>query len=104
MCIEFYSPSIIDILHITPDKNADFVGNDVFKFLSQHTASLSRDFKFKVKESMRVGMAISANINLLTLRSLTRRAEDRFVTHWTPLKDERGAVRQIILTLALTNV
>ena len=64
---------IVDVLGITNRTSQDFVGGNIFKFLGQHTASLPREFKSKVKEALRLGSAISASINLFTLRSLARR-------------------------------
>jgi hypothetical protein len=29
-----------------------------------------------------------------------RRVEERYVTYWTPLKDEEGRVKQVVLTIA----
>lgn len=29
-----------------------------------------------------------------------RRREERYVSHWTPLKDEEGRVRWVVLTIA----
>lgn len=91
------------MLGITVRNNQDFVGADIFKFLGQHTASLPREFKNKVKLALKNGQAISASINLYTLRSLARsRSDDRFFTHWTPTKDEHGAVKYIVLTMSST--
>lgn len=89
------------MLGITVRNNQDFVGADVFKFLGQHTATLSREFKNKVKAALKNGQAISASIDLFTLRSLARsRSDDKFFTHWTPTKDEHGAVKYVILTIS----
>jgi hypothetical protein len=29
-----------------------------------------------------------------------RRVEDRYVSHWTPLKDEEGRTKWVVLTIA----
>ncbi|KAL8705303.1 MAG: hypothetical protein Q9201_001590 [Fulgogasparrea decipioides] len=100
--IHFYSLGIADVLGITNSSNNDFVGNNVFKFLSNHTATLPREFKSKVKEALRQGQAISASINLFTLRSLARHGDDKFYTHWTPCKDEKGVVKYVVVTLSST--
>ncbi|KAI4198936.1 MAG: hypothetical protein LQ346_002665 [Caloplaca aetnensis] len=100
--IHFYSLGIADVLGITNRTNHDFVGNNVFKFLGQHTATLPREFKSKVKEAMRQGQALSASINLFTLRSLARHGDDKFYTHWTPCKDEHGKVKYVVVTLSST--
>ncbi|KAI4164637.1 MAG: hypothetical protein LQ342_001611 [Letrouitia transgressa] len=100
--IQFYSLGIIDVLGITNRTSQDFVGNNIFKFLGQHTSSLSRDYKSKVKESLRRGQPISISINLFTLRSLARQSDDKFFTHWTPCKDENGATKFVVITLSST--
>ncbi|KAL8995124.1 MAG: hypothetical protein Q9188_006884 [Gyalolechia gomerana] len=98
--IQFYSLGIAEVLGITDRNNQDFVGNNVFKFLAQHTATLPREFKSKVKDALKQGQPISASINLFTLKSLARHGDDKFYTHWTPCKDEKGAVKYVIVTLS----
>lgn len=101
--IQHYSLGIVDMLGITNKSGHDFVGADIFKFLGQHTASLPREYKTKVKDALRRGQAISASINLFTLRSLARsKGDDKFFTHWTPCKDEKGAIAYVIVTLSST--
>ncbi|KAI4144653.1 MAG: hypothetical protein L6R39_004099 [Caloplaca ligustica] len=100
--IQFYSAGIADVLGITNRKDGEFVGNNIFKFLGQHAATLPREFKSKVKEALRQGQAISASINLFTLRSLARNGDDKFYTHWTPCKDEHGKVKYAVVTLSST--
>ncbi|KAL8681107.1 MAG: hypothetical protein Q9186_002759 [Xanthomendoza sp. 1 TL-2023] len=100
--IQFYSIGVADILGITNRTNQDFVGNNVFKFLGQHTATMPREFKHKVKDALKSGQAISASINLFTLRSLARHGDDKFYTHWTPCKDEKSVVKYVVVTLSST--
>ncbi|KAL8839399.1 MAG: hypothetical protein Q9170_001738 [Blastenia crenularia] len=100
--IQFYSLGIADTLGITNRTNQDFVGNNVFKFLAQHTAALPKEFKSKVKVALRQGQPITASVNLFTLRSLARNGDDKFYTHWTPCKDEKGAVKYAVVTLSST--
>ncbi|KAI4206888.1 MAG: hypothetical protein LQ348_000781 [Seirophora lacunosa] len=98
--IHFYSLGIADVLGITNRSNNEFVGNNIFKFLGQHTATLPREFKSKVKEALKQGQSISASLNLFTLRSLARHGDDKFYTHWTPCKDENGSVKYVVVTLS----
>lgn len=98
--IHFYSLGIADVLGITNRSNNEFVGNNIFKFLGQHTATLPREFKSKVKEALKQGQSISASLNLFTLRSLARHGDDKFYTHWTPCKDENGNVKFVVVTLS----
>ncbi|KAL8974494.1 MAG: hypothetical protein Q9197_001256 [Variospora fuerteventurae] len=98
--IHFYSLGIADVLGITNRSNNEFVGNNIFKFLGQHTATLPREFKSKVKEALRQGQSISASLNLFTLRSLARHGDDKFYTHWTPCKDEGGNIKYLVVTLS----
>jgi len=101
--IQHYSLGIVDVLGITNKSSHDFVGSNIFKFLGQHTAALPREYKSKVKDALRHGQAISASINLFTLRSLARsRGDDKFFTHWTPCKDEKGAIAYVVVTLSST--
>ena len=98
--IQFYSMGIVDVLGITNKGSSDFVGNNIFKFLAQYTTSLPREFKSKVKEALKGGQAISASISLFTLKSLARRGDDKFFTHWTPCKDENGVTKYVVVTLS----
>lgn len=100
--IQFYSQGVTEILGITNKANPDFVGSNVFKFLGQHTTSLPREYKSKVQYALKHGQAISASIQLFTLRSLARRGDDKFFTHWTPCKDETGATKYVVVTLSST--
>lgn len=100
--IQFYSLGVADVLGITNSADGEFVGNNVFKFLAQHTTSLPREYKSKVKDALKHGQAISASIQLFTLRSLARRGDDKFFTHWTPCKDENGATKYAVVTLSST--
>lgn len=100
--IQFYSLGVADVLGMTDSAPRDIVGNNVFRFLSQHTTSLPREYKSKVKDALKHGLAISASIQLLTLRSLARRSDDKFFTHWTPCKDEKGEVKYVVVTLSST--
>lgn len=101
--ISHYSLGIVDVLGITNKSNHDFVGSNIFKFLAQHTTALPREYKSKVKDALKHGQAISASINLFTLRSLARsKGDDKFFTHWTPCKDERGSIAYVVVTLSST--
>lgn len=101
--ISHYSLGIVDILGITNKGSHDFAGSNIFKFLAQHTTTLPREYKSKVKDALKHGQAISASINLFTLRSLARsKGDDKFFTHWTPCKDERGSIAYVVVTLSST--
>ncbi|KAL9127103.1 MAG: hypothetical protein Q9217_003953 [Psora testacea] len=102
LSIQHYSHGIVELLGISNRTSHDFVGNNIFKFLTQHTATLPREFKSKVQYALKHGQAISASINLFTLRSLARRSDDKFFTHWTPTKDEHGRVKYVVVTLSST--
>lgn len=81
--IQYYSLGIVDMLGITNKSSHEFVGNNIFRFLAQHTTNLPREYKSKVKDALKHGQAISASINLFTLRSLARsNGDDKFFTHW----------------------
>ena len=84
------------MLYPAKPNSGQIVGIDVFRFLSLHAASMSRDFKSKVKGALKVGAAVSVDLSLCTRQY---HGFEKFVTHWTPLKDEKGAVRFAVLTL-----
>ncbi|KAF2483818.1 hypothetical protein BDY17DRAFT_294483 [Neohortaea acidophila] len=72
-------------------------GTDIFQFLGSHAPGwLSSDFQSSVKAALKGGTAISVP---MTLYSRPDMALSKFVCHWTPLKDEKGAVAWVVLTL-----
>lgn len=73
------------------------VGSDVFKFLASHSSGpLGSDFKHAVRSKLGTGQPISVELKLYIQRSM---GFESYVLHWTPLKDEHGNVRWIVLTL-----
>ncbi|KUJ16946.1 uncharacterized protein LY89DRAFT_616615 [Mollisia scopiformis] len=120
LSIQHYSPGIIDMLclNLPNGSIAPIYNKDIFKVLSEHTSSASsssaaKAFRYSVRESLKVGKAVSVETGLLTgfeERKGTgwfggkdegmRRVEERYVTHWTPLKDEEGRVRWVVLSIA----
>ena len=90
----------MDLLYVNEQDGAQFVGRDIFQVLSQHATSISRDFKYKVKEPLAAGRAVSVDISMLEPHAMARRFDVKFVTHWTPLKDEEGEATFVILTLS----
>ena len=100
--IMFHSKNVVDILAVNSPIHLPFIGRDVFRVLADCTISPPRNFKSDIKRSIDVGQAISATVRLATPRSVTGGSsrEQSFVTHWTPLKDEHGAVSHIVLTLS----
>ena len=123
LLIQHYSPGIIDMLclNLPNGSIAPIFNKDIFKVLSEHSSSsssTSKAFKQTVRDALRGGKAVSVEIGLLTgyeerrggrfgggfgggdgVRTL-KRVEERYVTHWTPLKDEEGRVRWVVLTIA----
>jgi phototropin len=93
---------------------APIFNKDIFKILSEHSSSSSthKALKVTVKESIRKGNAISVELGLMTGMEIRRggftaiadrkvgRAEERYVSHWTPLKDEEGRTTWVVLTIA----
>ncbi|KAK0269266.1 hypothetical protein LTS16_003208 [Friedmanniomyces endolithicus] len=98
--ISFISPGIMDLLFPIKAKSAyqaQAIGSDVFKFLGNHgSGSISWDFKSAVKSALKMGQAISLEMKLCARPYM---GFERFLLHWTPLKDEVGAVTWVILTL-----
>ncbi len=97
--IEYYSPDILEMLIINPKAGTPFVGSDIFRTLAQHAPFMTKEFKTRIKDSLKMGRAVSSEINLSTRRSAAMRGNEKFATHWTPLKDEHGAVKWVVLTL-----
>ena len=98
--VQHYSQGVVELLGITKRSGQDHLGNNIFKFLAQYTTTLPREFKSKVQYAVKSGLSISTSINLFTLSSLTRPGDDKFFTHWTPMKDENGNIKYVIVTLS----
>ncbi|KAI9801375.1 MAG: hypothetical protein M1825_003354 [Sarcosagium campestre] len=97
--VQFYSKGIIDLLYVNAPEPADFIGKDIFKVLSQHATPVSRNFKSKVKEQLAAGRPVSLDTTLLTPRSIADEDDEKFASHWTPVKDQEGGVFYVVLTL-----
>ncbi|KAM3076853.1 hypothetical protein ACMFMG_003681 [Clarireedia jacksonii] len=116
---KFYSPGIIDILGLSLPNGAvvHIHDKDIFKVLSEHSpSSISRSYKNIVRDGLRLGHAVSIETGLLTGHEEVkksqgffgsgkqdrglRRAEEKYVCHFTPLKDEVGKVGWVVLTVA----
>ena len=70
---------------------------DIFKFLSNHgSGSISYDFKSTVRGALKMGSAVSLELKLCARPYM---GFEKFMLHWTPLKDEGGAVAWVVLTL-----
>lgn len=77
--------------------HAQAVGSDIFKFLANHgSGSLSWDFKSAVKGALKMGQSISLEAKLCARPYM---GFEKFILHWTPLKDETGAVQWVVVTL-----
>ena len=99
--ITFTSAGIIDLLFPIKAKtslgHAQAAGIDVFKFLTNHgSGSVGSEFKSSVKNALRMGQAISLDLKLCARPYM---GFERFVLHWTPLKNEQGGVNWVVLTL-----
>ncbi|KAK5111473.1 hypothetical protein LTR62_004925 [Meristemomyces frigidus] len=99
--ITFASGSVIDLLFpvkARPQGPAPAVGTDAFKYLGLHctSGSLSWDFKSAVKTALKSGQPISLELKLCAKPYM---GFERFLLHWTPLKDEEGVVAWVVLTL-----
>jgi hypothetical protein len=101
MTINFFSMSVIDILYGTKPMLGHVIGVNVFSFLDQHAVNIGRDFKSRVKSTLKAGQAISLELNLST-RKFMRYV--KFVTHWTPLKDDDGKVCYVVLALGSSQI
>ncbi|PMD23290.1 hypothetical protein NA56DRAFT_657347 [Hyaloscypha hepaticicola] len=119
LMIKHYSPGVIDMLCLNLPNGgiAPIYNKDIFKVLAEHSSSSSssvaKTFKTTVRDALRTGIAVSVEAGFLTgfeerkgtnwfgaPQEGLRRVEERYVTHWTPLKDEEGRVRMVVLTVA----
>ncbi|KAE9363619.1 hypothetical protein N431DRAFT_564246 [Stipitochalara longipes BDJ] len=119
LIIKHYSPGVIDMLCLNLPNGgiAPIYNKDIFKILAEHSSSSSSSvakvFRTTVRDALRIGKAVSVETGLLTgfeerkgttwfgaQQEGLRRVEERYVTHWTPLKDEEGKVKQVVLTIA----
>lgn len=99
--IHFYSEGVGAMLH--PGNTAGLVtGQDVFRFFKANMVGKETDYRSRVRLAVRNGSAISVEVRLQTRRSALYRGDERFVTHWTPLKDEDSATEWVVITLAPT--
>lgn len=83
--------------------NTPLVGREIFRFLSEYAIGLPRTFKTDVKRSISAGQAISTTIRLPIRRAsaMAPVGEEKYVTHWTPVKDANGDVSFVVMTLSL---
>ena len=104
LTVSFYSLAIIDMLAITADFEKELIDCDIFRVLAGHSQATNpsiKDFKHKIKSFLRLGKAVSSEIGLTVKRSgMIRRGLERFNTHWTPCKDEKGEVAWVVVTMA----
>ncbi|KAK2009740.1 hypothetical protein LZ32DRAFT_564169 [Colletotrichum eremochloae] len=100
--IRFYSEGVLDMLHPANNTVGLVAGQDVFRFLKQNMLNHQSDYKTRVRSAMRAGAPVSVEVRLQTRRSAQFRGDEKFMTHWTPLKDEKSAVHWIVITMAPT--
>lgn len=99
--VHFYSEGINEMLH--PGNTVGLVaGQEVFRFFKANMVSKETDYRSRVRTAVRGGNPISVEIRLQTRRSALYRGDERFITHWTPLKDEHSATEWVVITLAPT--
>ena len=87
------------MLCLSPAASVAFAGSNVFKVLKEHLTNTPRDYKSKVKAALRAGRAISVDVNMMTRQSVAKGRAEKVAIHWTPLKDDKGFVTYIVLTL-----
>ncbi|OQN95244.1 hypothetical protein B0A48_18623 [Cryoendolithus antarcticus] len=98
--ITFVSSGILDLLFPIKARTvqqAQAVGSEIFRFLANHGAgSVRSEFKAAVKSNLKMGQPISLDLKLCARPYM---GFEKFVLHWTPLKNERGEVQWVVLTL-----
>jgi hypothetical protein len=119
LIIKHYSPGVIDMLCLNLPNGgiAPIHNKDIFKILAEYSSSSSssvaKAFRTTIRDALKVGKAVSVETGLLTgfeerkgttwfgaQQEGLRRVEERYVTHWTPLKDEEGRASRVVLTIA----
>ncbi|KAF9876405.1 blue light receptor [Colletotrichum karsti] len=100
--IRFYSEGVMEMLHPANNTIGLVTGQEIFRFFKQNMVNHQSDYKTRVRNAIRAGSPISLEVRLQTRRSALFRGDERFMTHWTPLKDEKSAVHWVVLTLAPT--
>ncbi|KIV90344.1 hypothetical protein PV10_07656 [Exophiala mesophila] len=104
-CISFHSRQMTTMLQPLGSDQVKgvpaIVGTDVFHFLSAYSPNkVTGDFKTRIKSATVAGNAISMEITLSTRRLA---GYEKFVSHWTPLKDDAGEVTWVVVTLGSRN-
>jgi len=116
------------MLHLTLPNGtiAPIVNKDIFIILGEHSASgpassTNKALKRTIHTAIKAGKAVSVEIGLMTGftekkasffgsgsngnggsrdgASGFKKVEEKYVTHWTPLKVEDGNVKKIVLTI-----
>ncbi|KAK5101375.1 hypothetical protein LTS08_004982 [Lithohypha guttulata] len=98
MLISFHTAGVVEMLYPAraTHQHHQIVGQDIFKFLDKHTSTgLSRDYKSRVKSAFRNGAALTLDLSLCTRRIM---GFEKFLTHWTPLKNDVGTTTFVVLT------
>jgi hypothetical protein len=101
---------------------APIFNKDIFQVLAEYSPASShvaKAFKTTVRDAISKGRAVSVETGLLTgyeerrersgfgrmlgdkgaARGLVR-VEEKYITHWTPLKDVEGRPKWVVLTIA----
>lgn len=90
----------MEMLHPANNTVGLVAGQEVFRFLKQNMINHQSDYKARVRSALRQGAPVSVEVRLQTRRSALFRGDERFATHWTPLKDEKSIVRWVVVTMA----
>ncbi|KAJ0336220.1 hypothetical protein COL922a_008242 [Colletotrichum nupharicola] len=98
--IRFYSEGVMEMLYPANNTIGLVTGQEIFRFFKQNMVNHQSDYKVRVRSAIRSGSPISMEIRLQTRRSALFRGDEKFVTHWTPLKDDKSAVHYVVLTMA----
>jgi hypothetical protein len=93
---------------------APIFNKDIFRVLAENSmqSSMQKTLRATVRESIRRENAVSVELGLMTGMETKRegfsimgdrkivRTEEKYVRHWTPLKDEEGRTNWVVLTIA----
>jgi len=102
--IRYHSAAAADIFNPRNVGGRLLVGSDVLHYINSNvTAPIRKPTRSRLKAALSAGHAVSIDIYTETKRLTAFRGDDKFVVHWTPIKDENAAVAYVVLTFGTAN-
>jgi hypothetical protein len=100
--IAYASSGLTSTINPAAPASAPNIGTDVFRFVKDNLLAPTQmpAFRDRVLAALREGRAVSVKVGLKTRRSVMGRGEESFVSHWTPVKDERSQIGYVVVCLS----